>query len=1222
MSITEENTTWGITNLLDLINRDRALLSKFDEAAAEGCHLNLTGMCDQQKAYMVAALSRHAGKKPVVVAADAGRARTFKANLGAFIDGEIITLFPDDIDYVNAVARSHELEMGRTSVLTRILTGDYDALIICGAALLNIYEEPSKYRERLIRVVYDGIIKPNEMVKNLSFLGYERCATVKERGEFSLRGDVLDVFPPEALYPIRITFFDDNVDMIKTFDAGTQRSNEMLKEVTIGPARQFIIDEAGRLHLARKINGCANANVEEIRKDSKARIADILLRTAAADGEMAETGNRMLSLNKYSALLWDKNSYVLDYLNLAECNVYLDEFAEIKARMDSYYADHYGRTQHAYEYGSISKIAFDAIYKTNEAMKSIDKLGNVVAMAMLPSMSNGLPGAIKAEAFGSATDSYKGNATHFAEDVKALRLNNGCCVLMSSGGKRTEKLLEQLSELHIAEDENFHNIKSNLNSGFVYRAIGLMVVGSNDVFGTDSVMKVKKKNVSDAELKEKNTARALQLFADIKPGDYVVHDVHGIGRYVGFEKGMSVGDTVKDYFKIEYADNSFIHVPTDNPNSIQKYVGPNSGQPRLSKLNSKEWENKVNKAKASIKVLAFDLIKLYAMRRACKGFACDPDDEMIKEFEESFPYVETEDQVIAIREIKGDMENELPMDRLLCGDVGFGKTEVAFRALVKCVENGKQAFMIAPTTLLAQQHYDNFIVRSRGLGINVALLSRFTPTDRIKGYLEGIKNGRIDVVIGTHRVLSKDVEPNNLGLLIVDEEQRFGVNHKEMIKNYKNNIDVLTLTATPIPRTLNMSLSGIRDISVLQEPPMNRRPVQTYVIPYDEETIVQAILREVSRGGQVFYLHNKTYDIDQVADNLGKLLPGVRISYAHGKMTELQLENIVNAFILGEFDVLVCTTIIESGVDMPNVNTMIIEDSDRFGLAQLYQIKGRVGRSDKQAYAYVTYDNDANKVLNEEARKRLLAIRDFTELGSGIKIAMCDLEVRGAGDLLGAEQHGHMNVIGYELYCRILDKEVRRLRAVSDVTGSASEDGKSAIKLSDVENQDMSDEEKINVLNTLMPVNTTVKIDCDSYIPVEYIENDEERITAYRRIALINTREAYDDFIDEITDRYGDPPRQMYLLAGVSLVRSLGAKAQVERISFENKNIYLYFAKNRKINMLAISNLTCDVRFAPNVRIDASGEAHIKYTTSLADKVKQIAEVIDLLSVMLKKDKD
>lgn len=1218
MTLGEETQAFGVNELLDLINRDDILMQKFDEAFADERHLNLTGMCEQQKAYMVAALSKARGKKPVVIVADAGRARTFKSNLSAFIEGEVVTLFPEDIDYINAFARSHELEMGRTAVLTRLLTGNFDALIICAGAILNLYERPTDYKNRFINLNFGGTYKPDEAVKHLVFLGYERCAMVKERGEFALRGDILDVFPPESDYPIRISFFDDSIDSMRAFAVGDQRSIRNLTALTIGPARQYIINEAQRLELAKKINHHANVNSEEIRKESKTKIADILLRTAANDGEMASTGNKMLPLNKYSAILWDKAYSVLDYIDTKTSVVYLDEFAEVKSRMDAYFADHYGRTQHAYEIGSISKVAFESVFTINEPMKAIDKLKTVVAMAMLPSMSNGLPGAVKAEAFGSATDSYKGNAEGFAKDVEALK-GNGLCVLMSSGGKRTEKLLEQLSELRIVESDNFHNIKVNLNSGFVYRKIGLMVVGSNDVFGTDSVMKVKKKNISDEELKERNTARALQLFADIKPGDLVVHDVHGIGRYVGFEKGMSVGDTIKDYFKIEYADNSFIHVPTDNPNSIQKYVGPNNGNPKLSKLNSKEWENKVNKAKASIKVLAFDLIKLYALRRACRGFSCDPDDELVKEFEESFPYVETEDQIIAIREIKSDMEGELPMDRLLCGDVGFGKTEVAFRALVKCVENGKQAFMIAPTTLLAQQHYDNFIVRSRGLNINVALLSRFTSADKLKGYLEGIKSGKIDVVIGTHRVLSKDVDPHDLGLLIVDEEQRFGVNHKETIKNFKNNVDVLTLTATPIPRTLNMSLSGIRDISVLQEPPMNRRPVQTYVIPYDEETIVQAILREISRNGQVFYLHNKTADIDKVAENLSKLMPGVRITYAHGKMSETQLENIVNAFILGEFDVLVCTTIIESGVDMPNVNTIIIEDSDKFGLAQLYQIKGRVGRSDKQAYAYITYDNAPNKVLNEEARKRLLAIRDFTELGSGIKIAMADLEVRGAGDLLGAEQHGHMNVIGYELYCRILDEEVKRLRAVSDVKGAVNEDGRSMITVSDVENQDLTDEEKISVLNTLMPVNTTVKIDCDSYIPIEYIEGDEERITAYRRIALISSRAAYDDFIDELIDRYGEPPKQMYLLAGVSLIRSLGQQTLIEKISFEGRKVYLYFAKNRKLNMAAVSNLTREEKFASRVRIDASSEAHIRYDSDTSDKAKMILEVIDLLSVMLKK---
>ena len=573
-----------------------------------------------------------------------------------------------------------------------------------------------------------------------------------------------------------------------------------------------------------------------------------------------------------------------------------------------------------------------------------------------------------------------------------------------------------------------------------------------------------------------------------------------------------------------------------------------------------------------------------------KGFACEPDDENQRLFEDSFPYVETEDQIRAIKEVKADMESEKPMDRLLCGDVGFGKTEVAFRAIVKSVMNGRQAILLAPTTLLAQQHYDSFIERTKGLPVNTVLLSRFTPPAKIKQNIEDIKSGKADVIIGTHRALSNDVRPPHLGLLVVDEEQRFGVNHKEKIKNMKNMVDVLTLSATPIPRTLHMSLSGIRDISILEDAPFNRRAVQTYVMEYDEQIIVQACMREIARDGQIFYLYNRTSNIDRVASSLEKLMPGVRVCYAHGQMGERALENIVKDFIDHKYDIMVCTTIIENGVDMPNVNTLIVENADRFGLAQLYQIKGRVGRSDRQAYAYITYSPDG--VLNEDAQKRLAAIREFTELGSGVRVAMRDLEVRGAGSLLGAEQHGQMDVIGYELYCRLLDEEVKHLQQTGEISGDAS-----------VKDESPKD-------------GFLVEVDYDAYIPTSYIPDEASRMSFYRRIRNIDSFSDYDDFMDEALDRYGEAPPEVYILADISLLRSLGKTLGFTKASIRNTGVRLYLDPNLQLDMKALGALMQDEFYSARCQICATGLPYMAFKPTSMSQAKTADEIVGLLKVL------
>jgi transcription-repair coupling factor (superfamily II helicase) len=698
-------------------------------------------------------------------------------------------------------------------------------------------------------------------------------------------------------------------------------------------------------------------------------------------------------------------------------------------------------------------------------------------------------------------------------------------------------------------------LAAGLPRGFVWPAANLMIIGTQDIFGSER----------PARRRRSQGGIHIDLFSDLVPGEMVVHEAHGIGRYDGLVNLESKG-IKRDYLKITYAGDDSLYIPMESLDQIQKYVGAEGREPRLSKLGGQEWTRMKERARESIRKLATDLIKLYAERAAVKGYHFAPDTVWQQEFEENFPFEETEDQLRSIQEIKQDMETDKVMDRLLCGDVGFGKTEVAFRALFKCVMDGRQAAMLAPTTVLAQQHFDNLKQRMAGFPVNIGLLSRFASEAMQKNTLHGLAHGKVDIAVGTHRLLSADVRFKNLGLLVVDEEQRFGVDHKEKMKAISPTVDVLTLTATPIPRTLHMAMSGIRDISVLEEPPHDRRPVQTYVMEYDEAIIIEAILREISRHGQVFYLFNDTRRIMEKAAALERLLPGARVVYAHGKMGEKRLEEIISTFIAHESDILVCTTIIESGIDMPNVNTIIVEDADRLGLAQLYQLRGRVGRADRQAFAYVTYKRD--KILTEVAEKRLTAIRDFTELGSGFKIALRDLEVRGAGNLLGAEQHGHLDAIGYDLYCRMLEETIKEMQ------GQAP----------------------------LAKVSATIDLDVDAFIARSYIPDEGQRMDMYRRVAAITSLADYQDVLDEWLDRYGEPPAAALTLADIAFIRSAAERFGFRKIDQHQGNLILTYAENLQPDMAQLSRLLNMPAYKGQLLFNAGSRPYLVYRNGARDR--------------------
>lgn len=1166
----------SLIELLAKIGSDKELVSNFSSSLKTGKHLNITGLCNEQKVYVAMALSRLSGRKAVFIEPDAARARSTASYCAAFTDGPVTLLTPSELSLVSAEASSRELELTRSAALSELVRGDYGAAVITSGALLNKLEPKNVFAKRIIKLKVGEEMERDELVAALTLNGYENVPQVMEKGEFSVRGDIVDIYSPSYTEPVRISFFDTEIDQIKTFDRETQRSTGQLEETEAVPASIYAFPEDKRNEIADSILSKVQEDLAKMNTATREvrRAAELLSRTATGDAEKIRNGIEPSGIARWIGLILKDFNTVIDYINGDDVVFFVDEMVDVDARMNAYAGEYAQRCRDSFEIGIAPTCSPSAMPNISKVMVALDSLNNIVTLSMFQSSGNGLPGGITHTVSGFPADNFSGKA----EDLALLLKKNPDVYLVAHHGRRYEQLKERLTEY-----DCFANIiDSPLPAGFTYPKLGITILGEQELYGSEQKQAPKKKG-----------GNRINFFSEINPGDYVVHDKHGVGRYEGLIN-MKVGEIRKDYLKLTYAKGETLYILPENLDSLQKYVGPGEKEPKLSRLGGDEWKKSVSRAREAIKKVAYDLLKIYAARSVNKGFACAPDEEQQKLFEERFPYVETDDQLRATQEIKADMESEKPMDRLLCGDVGFGKTEVAFRAMFKAVMNGRQVIMLAPTTLLAQQHYENFSARVKDFPVNVCMLSRFVSPAQIKQNLMDIKSGKIDVIIGTHRVLSNDVKPPHLGLLVVDEEQRFGVNHKEKIKSMKTDVDVLSLSATPIPRTLHMSLSGIRDISVLEEAPFNRRAVQTYVLGYDDQIIIQACMREIARGGQIFYLYNRTSDIDKVADLLAKSMPGVRVTYAHGQMPENGLENVVNDFIEGKYDILVCTTIIENGVDMPNVNTLIVENADRFGLSQLYQIKGRVGRSDRQAYAYITYDADAP--LNEEASKRLNALREFTELGSGVRIAMRDLEVRGAGSLLGAEQHGQMDVIGYELYCRLLDEEVRLLKSGKD---------------------EVLDTDLITGHADSTTDGFSVEVDYDAYIPASYIQDEAARMSCYRRIGDISGYESYSDFIDEVTDRYGDAPPEVFILSGISLMRSIAGSLGFTKASIKNTGVRLYLNQNLQIDMQAFGALMRDKFYGARVNINATGSMpYMLFKPSSVKQDKTVSEIVALLKIL------
>ena len=1078
------------------------------EAARDGKSAAVYGVSPLHRAHLTASLLADLPDRPVcVVLRDEQAAKTFASDLAA-LSGIEATLLPcRDLVFHNMEGVSHEYEQQRLTALWQMGSGKNRVLCAPADALMLRTLPPEALDRAVLTIEADGSYDVNALVEQFLLAGYTRTSQVEGPGQFALRGGILDLFPAGDTAPIRVEFWGDDVDSLGRFDPMTQRRTENVPSVTVLPVREALptLAEGG-------IDGlCAALRKLAGRKST----GEALEKTLLSDADSLQELRYLTAADRYLPQIYPEMACALDYL--PENTLFL--LCDTPAVSES--AQGFAHRQaedlsHLLEEGLLPPT------KTGYGLDDRQFRARLTQPILLDSFLAGT--AFSPEVLISLTAKQL-SATVGGLDLLLRDVNDylqlGYTVLLLTAGRSRVLNLQQLlreqdiptvTELSQAGPKKVCILPHSLSAGAEYPALKTVMLCES---GQNSRKTTKKRKSSNKD--------HIKSFSDLHPGDLVVHEHHGIGRFVGVER-IQVDKVWRDYIKIAFAGTDFVFVPATGLDLVSKYIGnPEQEHVRLSKLGGVSWQKAKQKAKKSATDLAEQLLKLYAARQKNPGFAFAPDDDWQRSFEEAFPYEETEDQLVCAQEIKRDMERPVPMDRLLCGDVGFGKTEVAFRAIMKCLLSGKQAAVLVPTTVLARQHYFSAVERFSGYPVKVDMMSRFRTNNQMQETLRKVKNGQVDLLVGTHRILQKDIHFKDLGLLVVDEEQRFGVAHKERIKQMAQGIDVLTLTATPIPRTLNMALTGIRDMSVLEEAPMGRQPVQTYVLEQNDAILRDAIRRELARGGQVYYLHNRIDSIDQTALKLQQSFPDVPIAVAHGRMTEEQMSDVMSRMYGGEISILVCTTIIETGVDISNVNTLIIEDADHMGLAQLHQIRGRVGRSNRHAYAYLTYRK--GKVLTEVSQKRLSAIREFAEFGSGFKIAMRDLEIRGAGNVLGAEQSGHMMDVGYDLYLQLLAEATAELK------------GETPVHRTDC----------------------TADLLVSAGLPQNYVSDAATRVDLYRRIAMITSLEDYSDMQDELIDRFGDPPKAACALLDIALLRADATRAGVYEITQKNGSLLLFF---------------------------------------------------------------
>ena len=1091
---------------------------------------HVTGCIDSQKCHLIAGLSTHFPVRVIITYNDL-KAQELLEEYRLY-DSNVMYYPSKDVIFYNADIHGNAIVKERLKVLKKLWLGEPVTIITCIDSGMDKLLPLEKIQEKILCFKEADIYEISALEKHFITLGYERSAQVELPGEFAVRGGIIDVFPLTEEAPIRIELFDDEIDTIRIFDVNSQRTVERISEVTIFPAGEYLFTEQELNKGKKKVLEEAKRTEELLRKDRKNEEGMRIRRTTEEFLENLEYCYTQVALDSYVTLFCEETVSFFDYFDEHTLFV-LDEPSHLVEKGETTETEFRESMAGRLEKGYCLPSQADAIFSYKELFSAFYKK-TVLLLSTLDYSFELLQANIRYDISAKAVSPYNSNFELLVKDLTTWKKKQYRMIVVTSSATRASRLAEDLRgyELPAFFDNNPERlvqkgeimvIQGNLRRGFEYPALKFVMISESDIFGAEKKKKKKKTQYS---------GQKLQSFHELTFGDYVVHEDQGVGIYRGIEK-IEVDKVTADYIKIEYGGGSFLYISVTGLDRIQKYASADvSKKPKLNKMNSVEWKRTKTKVKTAVKEMAEELVLLYAKRQQENGFVFAEDSVWQTEFEELFPFEETEDQLKAIEDMKRDMESKKIMDRLICGDVGYGKTEIAVRGAFKAVESGKQVVVLVPTTILAQQHYNTFASRMRNFPINIGMLSRFRTPAQQKQVLDGLARGEVDIVIGTHRVLSKDVNYKNLGLLIVDEEQRFGVAHKEKIKQLRENIDVLTLTATPIPRTLHMSLAGIRDMSVLEEPPVDRLPIQTFVMEHNDEIVKEAIHRELTRGGQVYYVYNRVNGIEDVALRIANLVPEAEVAYAHGQMSERQLEKIMYGFINGEIDVLVSTTIIETGLDISNANTMIIDDADQMGLSQLYQLRGRVGRSNRTSYAFLMYKR--NKMLKEIAEKRLQAIRQFTELGSGFKIAMRDLEIRGAGNLLGAEQSGHMEAVGYDLYCKMLNEAVLQMKGEVTIEDSFE---------------------------------TVINLEVDAYIPATYIRNEVQKLDMYKRVSYIMSEEDLEDLSEELIDRYGDIPPVFDTLLQIALLKTMCHRVYISALIRTKEEVKLNIYPKAKWKM-------------------------------------------------------
>ncbi|WNQ11676.1 transcription-repair coupling factor [Paenibacillus aurantius] len=1070
----------------------------------------IAGLAGSSRQVMMAALMQEQKQPMLVVTHNMFAAQKITEDLMECLSPEQVLLFPaQEMLAVEAAAASPEMLSQRIDALTRLASGFTGIVVTPYAGLRRLLPVSSVFTESQVTVKVGDTLDLDAFLTQLTMLGYERVERVENKGEMSVRGGIVDLYPLTSEVAFRIELFDIDVDSIRSFEVADQRSIDKLGELTVTPCKEIIADRKRFQNASAHAYDLLEVQLEKmVDRQAKQRLRDEI----RDEISRLEQGQHFAGIYKYISLLYPEQQTLLDYLP-KDALLIIDEPARLLETAKQLERDEAEWVTGLLQEGK-SLPAF-VISKPYESLLQRKPHQTLYLSLFLRQVPQTQPQNI-VNFTCRVMQNFHGQMNLLKAEMDRWKKAGANVQLLANGEERKERVKRVLSDYQIDEPVI---VNGNLQTGFELPSIKLVVITEGEMFSQ------KQRKARKVEKRIENAER-IKSYQELKVGDYVVHVNHGIGKYVGIGT-LEVAGIHKDYLHILYAGGDKLSVPIDQIDLIQKYVGSEDKEPKIYKLGGSDWNKVKSKVRSSVKDIADELVQLYAARQSTPGHPFSKDSTYQDEFESIFPYEETRDQLRAIEEIKADMEKPRPMDRLLCGDVGYGKTEVAVRAAFKAAIDGKQVAILVPTTILAQQHYETFRERFSGYPFNIQVLSRFRSKKEQNETMKGIKNGTVDVVIGTHRLLSADVQFKELGLLIVDEEQRFGVSHKEKLKRLKTNVDVLTLTATPIPRTLHMSMLGVRDLSVIETPPENRFPVQTYVLEHSNALIREAIERELAREGQVYYLYNRVQGIQQMADQISMLVPDAKVIVAHGQMTEQELEKTILDFLDGEYDVLVSTSIIETGVDIPNVNTLIVHDADKMGLSQLYQLRGRVGRSNRIAYAYFTYQRD--KVLTEVAEKRLQAIKEFTELGSGFKIAMRDLSIRGAGNLLGAEQHGFIASVGFDMYSQMLAEEINKRKAEMGGEEAAPEEAWT----------------------------TQLELHLDAYLPSDYIYDSMQKIEIYKKVATITTLEEADDLHDELVDRFGDLPQAVSNLLDVARIKVYGSKYRIELISQRGDDFHI-----------------------------------------------------------------